>query len=56
MADSETSDPVMNNTGLTDDQCKEVHAMFMRGVTIWAGVALFAHLLVWSWLPWFPVG
>jgi light-harvesting complex 1 beta chain len=56
MAEGETTNPVMNTTGLDDDQCKEVHAFFMRGVTIWAGVSLIAHLMVWSWLPWFPTG
>ena len=53
--DSENLPPAMNPTGLTDDQCKEVHAFFMRGTTIWVGVAAVAHFLVWAWLPWFPV-
>ncbi|MEO0819428.1 MAG: light-harvesting antenna LH1, beta subunit [Pseudomonadota bacterium] len=44
----------MNHTGLTDEQAQEVHATFMRGVVFWAGTAALAHLLVWSWLPWFP--
>jgi len=55
MAASKETGSMMNHTGLTDDQCKEVHAFFMRGTTLWAGVALVAHFLVWAWLPWFPV-
>ncbi len=54
MSDTPSDKPVLNHTGLTDDEAKEVHAFFMRGVTIWAGAALVAHMLVWSWLPWFP--
>lgn len=52
MADQEN--PALNSTGLSDDECKEVHALFMRGTTIWIIVAALAHMLVWSWLPWFP--
>jgi light-harvesting complex 1 beta chain len=43
-----------NESGLTDDECKELHATFMKGTYIWAGAALFAHFLVYSWMPWFP--
>lgn len=45
---------VMNSTGLTDDEAKEVHTMFMRGAMLWGGVSLIAHFLTYSWLPWFP--
>ena len=51
---AESPKPVLNNTGLTDEECKEVHAVFMKGVTVWAGAALVAHLLAYSWMPWFP--
>jgi light-harvesting complex 1 beta chain len=46
--------PAMNPTGLSDDEAKEVHAYFMKGATLFGGAALVAHLLAWSWLPWFP--
>ncbi|MEM9009873.1 MAG: light-harvesting antenna LH1, beta subunit [Pseudomonadota bacterium] len=55
MADSPAPD-VTNTTGLTDEQCQELHALFTRGTAIWAGVAAVAHLLVWQWKPWFPAG
>lgn len=44
----------MNHTGLTDDEAKEVHAYFVKGTMYWGVVALLAHFLVYSWLPWFP--
>ena len=44
----------MNSTGLTDEECKEVHGYFVRGTMVWAGAAAVAHLLTWQWLPWFP--
>ena len=46
--------PILNPNGLTDDECKELHAYFMKGLYGWAAVAAVAHALVWSWLPWFP--
>lgn len=53
MADP-TPSPAMNRTGLSDDECKEVHEYITRGTMLWAGVAFVAHVLVYSWLPWFP--
>lgn len=53
MADPK-SNPVLNPTGLTDEECQEVHDYFQRGLLFWVGVAAVAHLLVWQWLPWFP--
>lgn len=50
------ADDPMNNTGLSDDQCKEVHKMFMRGVVLWVVVSAVAHMLTYSWMPWFPNG
>ena len=41
-------------TGLTDDQAKELHEIYMRGLVLFTGVAVVAHFLVWLWRPWFP--
>jgi len=41
-------------TGLTDDQAKELHEIYMRGLVLFSGVAVVAHFLVWLWRPWFP--
>ncbi|MEL6208871.1 MAG: light-harvesting antenna LH1, beta subunit [Pseudomonadota bacterium] len=51
---AEKADPT-NHTGLSDEQAKEVHQFFLRGAYFWGGTAVLAHVLVWSWLPWFPV-
>lgn len=56
MSDAPSPNKVLNRTGLSEDEAKEVHAFFMRGLTIWVVVAAVAHMLVWSWLPWFPNG
>jgi light-harvesting complex 1 beta chain len=45
---------VLNHTGLSDAECQEVHSYFMKGATVWGVTALIAHLMVYSWLPWFP--
>lgn len=48
------SNPVLNPTGLSDAECQEVHSYFMKGATVWGVTSLIAHLLTYSWLPWFP--
>ena len=40
-------------TGLTDDQAQELHSVYMSGFTIFAIVAVVAHLLTYFKLPWF---
>ena len=52
----DTSNAVMNATGLSDEECKEVHAQFMKGLMFWVVASFIAHALVWSWMPWFPGG
>jgi len=39
-------------TGLTDDEAKEFHGIFMQSFTYFVGVAVVAHILVWGWRPW----
>jgi hypothetical protein len=48
------SNPVLNPTGLSDAECQEVHGYFMKGAVAWGVTSLIAHLLTYSWLPWFP--
>ena len=40
-------------TGLTDEQAQELHAVYMSGLTLFAAVAVVAHLAVLIWRPWF---
>jgi light-harvesting complex 1 beta chain len=40
-------------TGLTDEQAQELHSVYMSGLSLFAGVAVVAHLAVFIWRPWF---
>jgi len=39
-------------SGLTEDQAKEFHKIFMQSFAIFTGIAIVAHILVWQWKPW----
>lgn len=41
-------------TGLTDQEAKELHEVYISGMIVFAAVAIVAHILVWFWRPWFP--
>lgn len=41
-------------TGLTDEEAKDFHEVYMSGLVLFTGVAVVAHILVWLWRPWFP--
>ena len=40
-------------TGLTEAEAKEFHSFLMQGTLGFGAVSLLAHILVWSWRPWF---
>ncbi|MEM8801788.1 MAG: light-harvesting antenna LH1, beta subunit [Pseudomonadota bacterium] len=40
-------------TGLTDEQAQELHAVYLGGMYLFAGVALAAHFATYIWAPWF---
>ena len=40
-------------TGLTDEQAQELHSVYMSGLTVFAFVAVVAHVLTYLKLPWF---
>lgn len=48
------SDAKVNPSGLTDDEAKEFHEIYTKSLVVYVGVAVVAHILVWSWRPWFP--
>ncbi|MCP1675831.1 light-harvesting complex 1 beta chain [Natronocella acetinitrilica] len=50
MADSKNT----SLSGLTDDEAKEFHGIFMQSFIIFVAVAVFAHILAWIWRPWLP--
>ena len=51
MADTERSGSL---SGLTEEEAKEFHRIFMISFIGFTLVALIAHILVWQWRPWLP--
>jgi light-harvesting complex 1 beta chain len=41
-------------TGLTENEAKEFHSIFMTSFVIFVIVAIIAHILAWMWRPWIP--
>lgn len=40
-------------TGLTEDEAREFHGIFMSSFIGFTVVAIVAHVLAWAWRPWF---
>ncbi len=41
-------------SGLTENEAKEFHGIFVSSFIIFTVVAAVAHILVWMWRPWLP--
>jgi len=41
-------------SGLTADEAKEFHKIFMVSFIVFIAIAIVAHFLAWSWRPWLP--
>lgn len=41
-------------SGLTEQEAKEFHGIFVTSFIIFTVIALVAHFLVWQWRPWLP--
>jgi light-harvesting complex 1 beta chain len=41
-------------SGLTDQEAKEFHGIFMTSFIIFTLIAVVAHFLAWQWRPWLP--
>jgi len=39
-------------SGLTDDEAREFHGIFMTSFIGFTVIAIIAHVLAWSWRPW----
>ncbi len=39
-------------SGLTEQEAKEFHGIFMTSFIGFTVVAIVAHVLVWMWRPW----
>ena len=40
-------------SGLTSEEAREFHGLFMTSFISFVVVAFIAHVLVWFWRPWF---
>ncbi len=41
-------------SGLTADEAKAFHKLYMLGFIVFTVIAIVAHFLVWQWRPWLP--
>ena len=41
-------------SGLSDQEAKEFHGIFMTSFIIFTLIAVVAHVLAWQWRPWLP--
>jgi len=45
---------VVSLSGLTEQEAKEFHGIFMTSFIIFTVIAVIAHFLAWQWRPWLP--
>jgi light-harvesting complex 1 beta chain len=41
-------------SGMTEQEAKEFHGIFMTSFILFTVIAIIAHFLVWQWRPWLP--
>ncbi len=41
-------------SGLSPEEAKEFHSVFMTSFIGFTVIAIVAHVLVWMWRPWLP--
>ena len=41
-------------SGLTEDEARGFHRMFVVSFLIYVAIAIVAHYAVWQWRPWIP--
>jgi light-harvesting complex 1 beta chain len=41
-------------SGLTENEAREFHGIFMTSFIVFLVIAIVAHILAWQWRPWFP--
>jgi light-harvesting complex 1 beta chain len=39
-------------SGLSDEEAKEFHSIFVSSFLAFTAIAVIAHILVWMWRPW----
>ncbi|MEM1153561.1 MAG: light-harvesting antenna LH1, beta subunit [Pseudomonadota bacterium] len=46
------SDQSSSLSGLTEEEAKEFHGIFVSSFVGFTAIALVAHILAWVWKPW----
>jgi light-harvesting complex 1 beta chain len=41
-------------SGLTENEAREFHGIFMTSFLVFTAIAVIAHILAWMWRPWLP--
>jgi light-harvesting complex 1 beta chain len=41
-------------SGLSEQEAREFHRLFMVSFIVFTVIAIIAHVLVWQWRPWLP--
>ncbi len=41
-------------SGLTEQEAREFHRIFITSFIVFLIIAIVAHFLVWQWRPWLP--
>ena len=41
-------------SGLTEQEAKEFHRLFIVSFIVFTAIAIVAHILAWQWRPWLP--
>ncbi len=50
---NDRDNPAGTLTGLTREEAKEFHSLFVASTGAFVGLTLVAHTLIWLWRPWF---
>lgn len=41
-------------SGLSEQEAKEFHKIFVVSFIVFVAIAIIAHILAWQWRPWLP--
>ena len=50
----ENQDQNQSVSGLSENEAKEFHKIFVVSFIVFVAIAIVAHILAWQWRPWLP--
>jgi len=50
----DSQDQNQSISGLSENEAKEFHKIFVVSFIIFVAIAVVAHILAWQWRPWLP--